>query len=659
MAKRKIIIVFFVYLSTAVFTAQTQSLANRSNRTGNTTAVGAFQDGTKTVSDVTVHWNALTYRKMLYNPSVRPQYRDSRGTESLSLSCEILMADPRLLLGIIPDPVIEKIEDSRGNEVEFSQKPPASGRRYVQDVFFIRWMREINLNHPERTRMPAEHNPPNMELGAGLRERLGGKIGLLKGYYEALMAESIEYIDLPFRPDENWVRLTEDVEIRVAQARNVPDVYHYDIEQRPAIAPAANRISTADPLPGRLVVGRQMIGRNDSMISAGSGGGPGSIGGKGDGIGRAEGIRYVIAVNPAPVRIPFELRQIPVSVPAGTAPPRIPNPDRLKPKLGGRFIPHQARIAAKYEADKMRSRNEPIPLAEEGRLFEVNWHSVSYTLNIYNPAVSRMKNSSRLLVRCDAKILDPERVIGTCDEPVIELIRDGGGRNIDMSLAQPRPDRMCYKSPGYRLNPALIPPSPLVQLEGKMRSALGMPLQRRHLPSHKSELEPVNLSIRIDPGILGQNQKELGCIKGFFHILTAESYKHTKVPFKPSREWIRLTSDLEIQVARAWHDGFKYRFEINERSKAKIEPGRLNVYCPLPDGILLERRLTGPDMPPKRDDIPRPERSLPVQAGGNGLFGHSVKGVECKVDTIDYLIATGPAHYRIPFEFEHIPLPEP
>jgi len=658
MAKRKITIVFVVYLSATVLTAQTQSLANSSNRTDNTTD-GASQAGIKMVSDVNVRWNALTYRKMLFNPTVQPEYRDSRGTESLSLSCEILMADPRLLLGVIPDPVIEKIEDSRGNEVEFSQKPPASRRWYVQDVFFIRWLREINLNHPERTRMPAEHNPPNMELGAGLRERLGGKIGLLKGYYEALMAESIEYIDLPFRPDDKWVRLTEDVEIRVAQARNVPEAYHYDIEQRPAIAPAANRMSTADPLPGRLVVGRQIIGRNYSMISAGSGGGPGSIGGKGDGIGRAEGIRYVIAINPAPVRIPFELRQIPVSVPAGTTPPRIPNPDRLKPKLGGRFIPSQARIAAKYEADKMRSRNKPIPMAEQGRLFDVNWHSVSYTLNIYNPAVSSMKNSSRLLVRCDAKILDPEHVIGICDEPVIELIRDGGGRNIDISLARPRPDRMCYKSPGYRLSPALTGPSPLVKLEGKVRSALNIPLKRRHLPSRKSELKPINLSIPIDPGILEHNQNELGCIKGFFHILTAESYKHTKVPFKPSREWIRLTSDLEIQVARAWHDGFKYRFEINDRSKAKIEPGRLNVYCPLPDGIILERRLTGPDMPPRRQDIPRAERSLPVLAGGKGMFGYSVEGVECKVDTIDYLIATGPAHYRIPFEFEHIPLPKP
>lgn len=658
MPNRRIIFVSVVCLSITVFAAQIPSQTRSTNPTTQLNNLKNSPVGVKTADGLAIRWSAVTYRKKLYNPSVPPEYRDSRGTESLSLSCEILMANPMLLLGVLPDPVIEKIEDSKGNDIEFSQKQPAPGRRYVQDVFFIRWLREINLNHPERTRMPAEHNPPKVELGAGLRERLGGKIVLLKGYYEGLMAESIEYIDLPFRPDDKWVRLTEDVEIRVAQARNVPNVYHYDIEQRPQIVPAANRISVGEPLPGRLVVGRQIIGRNDSMMAAG-GSGPGNIGGKGNGIGRAEGIRYVIAVSPSPVKIPFELRNIPVSAPAHTTPPHTLNPRRLKPRLGGKFVPNSAKTAMRYKADKVRSRTKPIPVAKEGQFFDVDWHTIGYTLNIYNPAVRKLKNSLNISLSCDAKILKPELVLGTCSEPIIERITDGSGRDVNIVLADPRPDYMLYKTPGYRKSPTLTQPSALAQLEGKARSALQLPLRDRHRPKRQTVLEPVRITIRLDPRLIRQDQKEIGRIEGYFHALTADSYKHIKVPFKPDKKWVRLTSDLEIQVARAWHDGFKYRFDIKERSKANINPGRLHVYCPLPDGILVERRLTGPGIPPKREDIPRMARSLPVLAGGNGLFGYTVDGFKCRVDTIDYRIAVGPTHYKIPFEIEHIPLPEP
>jgi len=657
MTKRRIILVSVVFSSIAVFAVQTTSQTRSQNPIAELGNRENSPVGTKTADDLNVRWSAVTYRKMLHNPSVPPEYRNSMEPESLSISCEIQMSDPRLLLGLAPEPTIERIEDSQGNGVKINQEQPQSKRMYMQDVFFIKWLREINLSLSKKEMIPDKHYPPKVELNAGLRERVGGEIGLLKGRYEALMAESIEYIDLPFRPDGNWVRLTDDVEIRVVQARNVPDVYHYDIEQRPSIVLAADRVEVGEPLPSRLVVGRQTILHNSSGTSAEGRGGPSIISGRGNGIGRAVGIRYVIAVNPAHISIPFELQNIPVSAPAYTTPPHTLNPKRLKPKLGGKFVPNSAKTAMRYEADKVRSRTKPIPAAREGQFFDVDWHTIGYTLNLYNPAVSRLKNSLNLSVSCEAKILDPKRVLGTCAEPIIERITDGSGRDVEIVLDDPRPDRMCYKTAGYGLSHALTPPSPLVQLEGKVRSAMKLPLQRRHLPTRKSEIEPVRMTIRLDPRLIGQDQKEIGCIQGYFHALTAESYKHIKVPFKPDKKWVRLTSDLEIQVARAWHDGFKYRFEINERSKAQINPGGLHVYCPLPDGILVEKRLTGPDVPPKREDFPYMARSLPVSAGGNGLFGYTVKGVECRIDTIDYRIAVGPTHYKIPFEIEHIPLP--
>ena len=658
MTKRRIILVSVVCLSIAVFTVQTLSQTRSPNSTAELGNRENSPVGAKTEDGLTIRWSAVTYRKKLHNPAVSPEYRNSSAPESLSISCEIEMSDPRLLLGIAPEPIIDKITDSQGNDVKINQQQPQSKRKYMQGVFFIKWLRGINLSLSKKEMIPNKHYPPRVKLQDGLRERVGGKIGLLRGRYEALMAESIEYIDLPFRPDDEWIRLTDDVEIKVAKARNVPNVYHYEIEQRPESVLTADRVYVSEPLPRKLVVGRQTILHNSSGISAEGKGGPSIISGRGNGIGRADGIRYVIAVNPAHIRIPFELRNIPVSAPAHTIPPHTLSPRRLKPKLGGKFVPISAKTAMRYEADKVRSRTKPIPVAKEGQFFDVDWHTIGYTLNLYNPAVRKLKNSLNMSISCDAKILEPELVLGTCSEPIIERITDGSGRNVNIVLADPRPDFMLYETQGYRPSPVLTPPSILVQLEGMARSALKLPLLSRHRPKRQTLLKPVRMTIRLDPRLIRQDQKEIGCIEGYFHALTADSYKHIKVPFKPDKRWVRLTSDLGIQVARAWHDGFKYRYDIKDRSKAKINPGRLHVYCPLPDGILVERRFTGPDMPPKRKGIASHGKSLPVSAGGRGSVGHRVDGVDCQIDTIDYRIAVGPTHYKIPFEIEHIPLPE-
>ncbi|MGB2866247.1 MAG: hypothetical protein WBC05_23145 [Sedimentisphaerales bacterium] len=659
MPNRRIIFVSVVCSSIAVFAVQTPSPTRSLN---STTQLGNRKNlpvGAKTADGLTIRWSAVTHRKTLHNPAVLPEYRNSTAPEDLSISCEIEMSDPRLLLGIAPQPIIEKITDSQGNDVEINQQQPQSKRMYMQGEFFIKWLRGINLSLSKKEMIPDKHYPPKVELNAGLRERIGGEIGLLKGRYEALMAESIEYIDLPFRPDGNWARLTDDVEIKVVKARNVPNVYHYEIEQRPESVLTADKVQVGEPLPSRLVVGRQTILHNSSGMSAEGRGGPSIISGRGNGIGRAEGIRYVIAINPAHISIPFELRDIPVSAPAYTTPPRTLSPRRLKPRLGGKFVPNSAKTAMRYEADKVRSRTKPVPIAKEGQFFDVDWHTISYTLNLYNPAVRRLKNSLNMSISCKARILEPELVLGTCSEPIIERITDSSGRDVEIVLDDPRTDFMLYETQGYRPSPIMTPPSILMQLEGMARSALKLPLLSRHRPKLQTLLEPVRMTIRLDPRLIRQDQKEIRRIEGYFHALTADSYKHIKVPFKPDKKWVRLTSDLEIQVARAWHDGFKYRFEINERSKAKINPGRLHVYCPLPDGILVERRFTGPDMPPKRKDIASAGRSLPVSAGGRGSVGHRVDGVDCRIDTIDYRIAVGPTHYKIPLEIEHILLPEP
>ena len=140
-------------------------------------------------------------------------------------------------------------------------------------------------------------------------------------------------------------------------------------------------------------------------------------------------------------------------------------------------------------------------------------------------------------------------------------------------------------------------------------------------------------------------------IKGYFHALSAESFKHVEVPFKPDNKWVRLTSDVEIQVRKAWHIGTAARFDIRQRGRTGAGAHNLYVGNSLPDGIVVDRQFVG--MSSRPDRLFRFGRSLPGSIGGSGShdIGHRVK-------KIDFMIAVGPTHYKIPFEIEHIPLPE-
>ncbi len=653
MAKRRIIFVSVVCLSIAAFSVQTLSQTANVNRTANTSNIEGSRFNKKVAESINVRWRSIEYEKTLYNPALTSNKQGQPKAEDLSLSFDVGTLYSGLILSTCPDAVIEQITDSWGNNIESGPFSSGSSLMYVHIPRFDGgFMPSEGPGGPELATL-------RVRLDAGLRERISGEIGL-KGYFYALTADSLEYVELPFKPSDKWVRLTPDVEIRVRKTRNEASRYLFDIEQRPEKVTDLSRVQIGDYLPSRLIVDRQFIAKT-SATGAGGGYSTGRIGGEGAGIGRAEKIRYIIAVNPAHQKIPFEIERIPLSALNEPVPSQISNSNRLKPALVGRQMQTIARRSTRSRAQRMPEQVKPQFNKEVADCFEVNWSSIIYRKILYNPVGSGKSRSQRvsekLSVRCEARILDPKLIIGTCEIPVIERITDDKGRNTDISKTQPRSNRMYYSTLHY--TPSHIQPSSLFFWEGRARLALGLPLRARNLPKRDSVLQPVRMLIQLDPGLLRQDKGEIRSIKGCFHALTAESSKHVEVPFKPSNRWVRLTSDLEIQVARAWHDGFKYRYKINERSKAQINPGLLNVYCPLPDGILVERRLTGPDMPAKREDRAIGPHSLPEQAGGNGFFSRTIDGNDCTIDTIDYRIAVGPAHYRIPIELEHIPLPEP
>jgi hypothetical protein len=389
-------------------------------------------------------------------------------------------------------------------------------------------------------------------------------------------------------------------------------------------------VRIGDYLPNGYVVDRQII------VTTGAGfmGASGRIGGKGSGTGRAEKIRFTIAANPAHKKIPFEFEQIPLSVLTESVPARSPRWIRREFD-SDTIIPGQAK--ARFD-EKVAD------------YFRVYWNWVTYSKTLYNPSVSEKSPdqslSDRLYVNCEAEIVDPRLVVGTCYEPVIEQITDGNGRQIDINREQTPANRMYYRNLRYRVG--TLPPSKLFQWEGKVRSKLGLPLSARYKSKRGLELQPARLGIELDPELIRQEPSEIESIKGYFYALTAESIKHVKIPYKSSDKWFRLTPDVEIRFPNARQS----RFEIKQRWQAGKNISRLLVGDRWPHEIVADLQFIGTDGKPNYIRS-RGGQQLPVCINsGTNISGR-------KVETIDFVIAVGPNHNRIPFEFEHIPLHKP
>jgi hypothetical protein len=169
------------------------------------------------------------------------------------------------------------------------------------------------------------------ELDLGLLGHTGKEIKSLKGYYYVLMAESIQHIEVPFEPNDQWVGLTDEIAIQVREAEckitGSRLKYNLDIEESRLGGERFNRISFGDYLPEKMVMGRQLIGKDGKSLDRHMGHGflPAHVGGSSSGsrsgsggVSPIEKIRFVIAVNPKHCKIPFELKNIPLPNPEST-----------------------------------------------------------------------------------------------------------------------------------------------------------------------------------------------------------------------------------------------------------------------------------------------------------------------------------------------------
>jgi len=224
-----------------------------------------------------VSWSSITYDKKvsLHNPAVSGD-QEQEVSETLSLSFEVESLDPNLVLGICREPMIEEVTDGEGANIEF--EPVSSGssrmdyealhyrRQYVKPPGPARWKTAIRsvLRLPPKAktqgRWVSELEPNRMQIGLdiGLSKQGGGEIGRVKGHFYALVAESLEHVELPFKPSDDWVRLTPDMEIRLRDAQCTERKFLFHTSRRPAGGASIRTLPVQDYFPGRVVAARDL-----------------------------------------------------------------------------------------------------------------------------------------------------------------------------------------------------------------------------------------------------------------------------------------------------------------------------------------------------------------------------------------------------------------
>ncbi len=312
-----------------------------------------------------INWESMRYNKTVtqYNPEVSSNQQPSRADENLTLRCQVEIKDPNLVLGISRKGFLAGLTDSNRRNIEINQEEPESRtpsmpamrnmprnmpmprpmdmwyeglryhKRFTQPPKVPRWRALIRkfLRIPQPPFKPElidELQPPSVqfELDLGLLESSGGEIRSLKGYYYALVAESVEHVEVPFEPNDQWVRLTDDVAIQVREAKctisGTRTRYNYEIEENRTARRGISRLSVGDYLPEKMVMGRQFVKQDGKPHDRSMGPGfiSAHVGGSGSGThsssgGPIEKIRFVIAVNPNHYKIPFELKNIPLPDP--------------------------------------------------------------------------------------------------------------------------------------------------------------------------------------------------------------------------------------------------------------------------------------------------------------------------------------------------------
>jgi len=322
---------------------------------------------------------------------------------------------------------------------------------------------------------------------------------------------------------------------------------------------------------------------------------------------------------------------------------------------------------------------------KSAKLFKVTWSSVGYSkqVTVQNPDASsstqppptRQQAHESLSLSGRIEVQDPNRILGTCSQGVIIQMVDGGGRDVNVappvsvSQVNGRPLQMRSRSlpPRYyevpRYSPQYTQPPQPSRWESFIRSMLKLPSPTVNFrPQLVDRLQPTSLNLNLDLGLLQQAGGEVRRVKGYFYAAIPESTETRDVPFEPNNTWVQLTPDLEIQVLEATCLVPTFQYSIQTRGSGRLPTISGSSSLNLPSGGMSDRvvsavRFVGAD------------GKLMARVSGGGSSGSygansgkmSASGGNLTADVkfFRFTIAVKPTEHKIPFEFEHIPLPKP
>ena len=299
----------------------------------------------------------------------------------------------------------------------------------------------------------------------------------------------------------------------------------------------------------------------------------------------------------------------------------------------------------------------PPTESEIARRFDVRWSSVQYHKNVvvHNPAVSSngQKTSETVQLQCEAEIRNPDLILGTSSDCTVTELIDGSGRAVKIDAPPQGGPRRGLRDRYEGLNYDTRFARPKVsRWREAIRSFLNLPRRGSQQPQRVTELKPSRFQVRLDADLIEQDKAEIGRLKGYFHALVVESYVNVDLPFEPNDNWMQLTPDVSVRVAEARCDGHSYRL------RTEAHPRGLDLLFadgPLPDQVVVDRQLLGSDGKP----IEPRHRMGHIPAPVNGSSSGSRSGGDLDIQTIRFVIAVKPRHQKIPFELEHIALPDP
>jgi len=287
-----------------------------------------------------VTWKRITYSKSvsISNPPVG--YTPGETSEGVSLNLEVEIKDPKLIFGTSRSVVLTDLKDGAGRALKIPKTHPSRIHDRYQSLQYryrhqrasgpdtwigkVRGFVGVSSGDPNPMETVMELQPSRLGIQFDSQTFPAGtqEIGTAKGYFHALVAESIDYVNVPFKPGPKWIQLTPDTEIRVDEAVSTGTSYRLNIE---AGGSRRNRgmpfLGVGDPLPKRMVFGYELLDKDGEPVQRNPmmmGRVGGMIGGhvSGSGINAPVAtIRYKILVNPAHCKVPFQVKNIPLPKP--------------------------------------------------------------------------------------------------------------------------------------------------------------------------------------------------------------------------------------------------------------------------------------------------------------------------------------------------------